>query len=309
MRLLVVLALVACGKGKTEEAKPAMDWARCEQQVRSLATVDSQAGTIEALIGACPVCGDWKPILDWNTPRTEGGPSREAIDKTMGDCNAWCEPKAREFFMGALDNVRGQSSRAPWKQLADLCKDKVSAAPDARFASAPYFALDRIARAVAAHGGDAAPQLAGFFITLPPMSATGSGIEVPEVDKTVDVANDTPIVTVLGDQLYVSYLPQAHLTAKGVEVVKKDTAYPGNPVKAEELKTGVVVAAKGMPAQKLLALLAPAKGATLRLAVRAHTKLPGWQMIAMIATPMDLDVSVDDKSTVQDLANTLARPR
>ena len=40
---------------------------------------------------------------------------------------------------------------------------------------APYFALDRIGRAVAAHGGEPADLLAKFFIALPPVSMTGAG--------------------------------------------------------------------------------------------------------------------------------------
>jgi hypothetical protein len=320
MRALVLaLALVACGKKHETGAPPPpkrdaapieVDWARCEKQVQTLVDIDSQPGRVEALIDACPVCGDWKPVLEWNTLRTEGGPTRDAIADRMSACNAWCETKAKDFFIAALDDARGQGSRAPWKHLAEICKDKVSAVPDGRFESAPYFALDRIGRAVAAHGGPAADQLAKFSFVLPPVTPTGSGIEVSEWDgATEKIPDNVPLLTVLGDQLYVAPVPMAHATATGVQLLTTEN-YPGHVATPADISTAhpeiVVIAARGMPAKQLLAMLAKTgDGTTFHLAVRAKTKLVGWPAIAMI--PLDLHAAVDAKATVQDAVKILAK--
>jgi hypothetical protein len=173
--------------------------------------------------------------------------------------------------------------------------------------SAPYFALDRIARAVAAHGGPAADDLAQFWISLPPLSVTGSFIDVPDWDGETDgIPNNVRVVTVLADKLAVCDLPRAHLTASGVQLVGKGPLFPGDPTTAAELaKAGgmyAVIAPRGMPAKQLLALLAPMHGLTLHLVVHEKSKLDAWPMVAIIPAQLDLDAHVDDKTTVQDLA-------
>jgi hypothetical protein len=316
-RLALVLVLAACKKHDAQPTPPkrdaapvAVDWARCEQRIRTLAEVEGDGARVEALIDACEVCGDWKPILDWAKPQAEGGPSRSAIEQTMTRCDAWCDPNAKQRFMGTLDEARGVT-RAPWRYLGEVCKDKVSAVPDGRYLSAPYFALDRISRAVAAHGGPAADDLARFWFALPPLSVTGSGIDVPDWDgNPVAIANNMRVVTVLADKLTVCDLPRAHLAASGVQLVGKGPLYPGEPTTAAELAkaggTYAVIAPRGMPAKQLLAMLAPLRGQMPHLVVHERGKQAAWPMVAMIPSPLDLDAHVDDKATVQDLAATIA---
>ncbi len=291
---------------KRDAAAVTVDWARCDKTIASLADVDSDAGRIEALLDGCQVCGDWTPILTWSTPQSQGGPTRKAIEERMDACSAWCTGNAKLQFLGTLDNARGTSSRAPWRLLGDICKDKVSAVPDARFMSAPYFALDRIARAVAAHGGPAADQLAQFWISLPPLAVNGTAIEAPVSATAVDgVPNNVELVSVLGDQLYVGDLPRAHLTPRGVEIVDPGS-YPGKPIRAGELaqrKTAMALYAPAqMPAKQLAALLAPAKGVALELVVAQKTKLAGWPMIGVL--PIQLDFTKPGE-TVQALVDSM----
>ena len=311
--VLGVLVLDSCKSHDTPPTPPkrdaaavAVDWGKCEKTIASLVEIDSEAARIEALLDGCQVCGDWAPILAWSTPQSQGGPTHKAIEERMSACDAWCTGNAKLQFLGALDNARGTSSRAPWRALADECKDKVSAVPDARFMSAPYFALDRIARAVAAHGGPAAQQLATFWISLPPLATNGSAVAAPTAQTAADgVPNNVDVLTVLGDQLYVGPLPRAHLTARGVELVNPG-AYPGTPIRAADLakhdEAMALLVPAQMPVKQLAALLAPAKGVTLELAVALPTKLPGWPMIG--ALPITLDFTKPGE-TVQDLVGAI----
>jgi hypothetical protein len=308
--LAFALVAAACGK-HDEPAKskpppaPVMDWTRCEKQIATLAGIHGDTERVQALIAACPVCGDWTPVIDWAKPRSEGGPSVQAIADRMTACDAWCNTKAKDFFLASLDTARGTNQRSPWRYLADECKDKVSAVPDCRYESAPYFALDRIGRAVAAHGGTAADDLGRFYIALPPISMTGSAIDVPEVAIDGDeIADNEPILTVLGDQLYESHRERAHLTASGVQLVARE-GYPGQAVTAATFHADgpsvAVIAARGMRAKQLLALLPPMR--VVNLAVRARAKLSGWPMIETVQ--VDTSTPIDDKMTVQDLAATV----
>ncbi|MGE5183497.1 MAG: hypothetical protein ACM31C_15605 [Acidobacteriota bacterium] len=313
--LVLVLVLVSCKSHssapippKRDAAAVEVDWARCEKAIASLASIDSDAARIEALLDGCQVCGDWTPILQWSTPQSQGGPSHKAIEERMDTCNAWCTGTAKLQFLGTLDNARGTSSRAPWRVLGDLCKDKVSAVPDPRYMSAPYFALDRIARAVAAHGGPAADQLASFWFALPPLAVNGTAIEAPSWASEVDgVPNNVEVVSVLGDQLYLGRLPRAHLTARGVELVEPDS-YPGKPIRADELAKHdgplALYAPAQMPAKQLAARLAPAKGVALELVVALKTKLASWPMIGAYPAGLDL-TKATDSNTVQDLVSAI----
>jgi len=91
----------------------------------------------QALLDACRPCGDWTPLLTWNTLQIEGGPTRAAIERAMLACHAYCGAGARQRFLDTLDGARGQSTRQPWRLLGEACGPAVSAVPDARFMSAP----------------------------------------------------------------------------------------------------------------------------------------------------------------------------
>ncbi|MFN0247547.1 MAG: hypothetical protein ACKV2T_11725, partial [Kofleriaceae bacterium] len=111
---------------------PEGDWAVCKA---ALEKVPSAPPTkrLEMIIEACRPCGEWKPILDWQTLQEEGGPNRKVIEGAMAGCNAWCNPNAKIRFMGALDDARASKTRTPWRELAQQCKEDVSARPDGRF--------------------------------------------------------------------------------------------------------------------------------------------------------------------------------
>ena len=98
----------------------------------------------------------------------------------MAACKACCEPTAKMRFLGTSTTRAARSRGRRGAMLGDVCKEQVSAVPDARFMSAPYFALDRIARDVATRP-DGAPLLAAIEIPLPAVTVTGVGIDAAGV--------------------------------------------------------------------------------------------------------------------------------
>ncbi|HSD90563.1 MAG TPA: hypothetical protein VLB44_23720 [Kofleriaceae bacterium] len=327
---LVVLALAAC-KGKeppkhdeTGSAAPVpVDWKACDAALKSAASAPLDARP-QIVIDGCKVCGDWKPLLSWATRPEDGGPKRPDIDAAMQRCG-YCDGNAKQRFLGTLDNARGTESRAPWRQLGDICKDKVSAVPDGRFVSAPYYALDRIARQAAARGGETAHLLAALELPLPAMSVAGTGVVLPELDGGVSPKIGTLAITVLGDSVFVGRLPRAKLGAVGVTVDLGPDGYPGAQVKLADLgaalgvlvgkdqtTTVTLLAPHAMPAEKLVPIIAAASTvAPLYLAAAAHESPEGWQLPGAIPVALETGGSgaivVTAEMTVQNLASELAK--
>lgn len=306
--LALVLALAAC-KGKDappKETPPPVpphampepppapvpgDWAACKAALAAAPKLPPNR-QVSALIEGCKPCGDWTPLLAWNTPTEDGGPKRKAIEEAMIGCKAYCDPNAKQRFLGALDEARGKpTNRAPWRMLGEFCKEAVSSTTDARFASAPFFALDRIARDVAGKP-DGAPLLAALDLPLPAVSQTGQGLALPESGVTKP-ATPTSQLTITADDLRLGPLPHAKLGANGV-TVSAGEPYPGNPVKLAELSAALgklpppvlVFAPKGLPASRLAEVLAAAKPHTLYLALAMTSTLPGWTLYGM--SPVEL---------------------
>jgi hypothetical protein len=316
--LVIVLALAACKHhaGTDQAASNELDWDRC-----AAALAHPELGT-EAVLDGCKVCGDWRPVLMWKTPQAEGGPTKMAIANAMDRCNAWCEPTAKTKFLSPLDDARGTDKRVPWKQLADMCKAAVSAGTDSRYASAPYFALDRIARAAAAHGGPAAAALDKLVLPLPAASVSGWGVDLPELKAPTRPAPRIHI-TLLGTQLYVGMLPRAHLGKDGVAVDYGGTPYPGKLTAPSDLAAAIaalvttapsdppgalpevtVLAPRGMAAASLQPVVDALRGkAVLDLAVGTEP-LPDWTIPYVLAHPIQ---EVGGAATIQDLAAALAR--
>lgn len=311
------------GSGSAGSAAPvAVDWGACDAALKKAASAPLLARP-QIVIDGCHVCGDWTPILRWNTPHEQGGPTRTDIEAAMLGCNAWCNADAKQRFLGTLDKARGTSSRTPWRQLAEVCRDKVSAVPDQRFASGPYFALDRIARAAAAHGGETATLAAAVELPLPAVSVVGTGMALPMLTAGEATEASTLAVTVLGGDVFVGHLPRAHLGATGVTVDMGPDAYPGAKVSVEELRAALdalggddrgrritLLAPLATPAQSLVPIIAAAAAAApVYLAVTARDAPEGWEL------PAALDVSVDTQdptfkltgeTSVQQLADQLA---
>ena len=294
---------------KRDAAPVAVDWARCELALHQVPALAPDA-RLAALLDGCQVCGDWAPLVAWNTPQDHGGPTREQIDARMETCDGYCTGDARQKFLGTLDEARGTTSRAPWRWLGEVCKAEVSALPDTRYMSAPYFALDRIARAVAARGAQDAALLAAIELPLPALSVSGGGVELPQVNAPVD-APPRVHVTVLGDGPHVGKLPVAHLGASGVTVDSGGAPYPGPAVAPGDVARAIaaldpsphpevaVLAPRGMPVARLQAALAKPGDAVFHLAVAAPSALPGWPLPAVLRTPLDLHAG---SGTVEDLA-------
>lgn len=265
------------------------DWTvACDAALAKLPTTPAPRRA-QALIDACKPCGDWTPLLAWSTAPEDGGPTRASIEQAMAGCNGYCDANGKQRFLGNLDTARGVSARTPWRMLGEVCKEKVSAVPDARYMSAPYFALDRIARAVAARP-ESAKLLAGVVVPLPPLSVSGNGVELPDapvVKPTVAPAQ----VTVL-DATYVSRMPLATLTAEGV-ALPAESGYPGvaagKNLGAALDKLGdpvLVLAPKASPAARLPAVIAAAGTHTLLLGAKASGGPTGWQMLGAVPVPL-----------------------
>lgn len=337
MKMAVVLVLLAACKGKHDEPPKAAAGSNTPAPAPIAWTVDAACGKAiekaaaapldarpQILIDGCHVCTpDWAPIVRWNTRPQDGGPPRTAIEKAMLDCHAYCDPNAKQRFLGALDAARGTDMRTPWRELATVCNDQVSAQPDARFMGGAYFALDRIARAVGVVGGSSATALAGIELPLPAVSSSGVGPVLP------DFAGATPStspygITVLGDKVFVGELPRAHLGKTGVKVAFVDAGYPGS--EAEPARLGealrymvgddkdpsfTLLAPYAMPAQDLVPIVKTAVAvAPVYLAANAVDVPEGWSLPANIPVPLSAtgdSLVVTPEMTVQQLAGALAQ--
>jgi len=320
----VLLALVACKGGDKDKASPAkgamtVDIPTCGRALdKANAAPLDQRPTL--ILGGCRVCGDdWKVVLDWNLEPANGGPRADRLQKTLESCNAFCTGDAKMKFMAGVDKARGQPNDTPWRHLADTCNETVDAASDHRFMSAPYFALDRIARAVGREPG-MQMELGRVELPLPALSIAGTGVVLPEADAPAS-SYGRAAITVLGDQIYVGKLPRAHLGPGGVTVDLGEPAYPGTEVKlpdlAAALKSVVVgdhdgitlLAPHAMPAEKLVPIVAAAAGvAKLYLGTASKESPPGWQLPESL--PYELQVAGDGiqvtaEMTVQILANEI----
>ncbi len=339
--LLACVALVGACKGKghpgtgSGSAKPSgqpaisdaplappVDWKACNAALRKASTEPLDVRPAMVIEG-CEVCGDWTPLLQWNRPQTEKGPTRHQIENAMAVCG-YCNANAKQRFLGTLDDARGTNARTPWRFLGEQCRAEVSAIPDTRFMSAPFYALDRIARAATAHGGESANLMAAIELPLPAVSLTGVGLALPDVDDGVSPTAGPLAITVMGDGLHVAKLPRARLGASGVAVELGN--YPGDLVKQADLAgalgklatgdataTIAILSPVATPAQQLLPVIeAAAKIAPVYLAVNAHAAPEGWDLTATI--PIELQVgtsgdtlAIDGEMSTQQLASELAR--
>jgi hypothetical protein len=340
--IIAVLALAACGGGKKKHEPKAtgsagsagsattepsdIDWTSCNAALRQAATapLDNRP---QLVIDGCKVCGDWTPLLKWQTTEAGGGPSRQQIMTAMDRCHAYCNAQARQQFLGTLDDARGTNGRTPWHHLGTLCKAEVSALPDDRFESPPLFALDRIARAAAKHGGDSANLALAVEFPLPAVSLTGSGITIPDVDTEVNPTAGPIAITITGGAMYLAKLPRAHMTATGLAVDLG--GYPGDVVKPENLADALakladpnggivaisILAPTATPAEQLVPIIAAAaKAAPVYLAANAANTPEGWDLPGNIPVALEIAAKpgkdtykITHELTVQNLATELAQ--
>jgi hypothetical protein len=298
----LLLVLVACKESPppppptpTPIAAPdaaviATDWDRCKAALAGAPKLPAPRRA-SALIEACTPCGDWTPLLDWQKLRADGGPTRDAIEAAMLACKAYCDPNAKQRFLGTLDGARGKHTRGPWRWLGEMCKAEVSALPDARYVTAPYFALDRIARAVAAKP-DLAPLLDAIEIPLPAVSVTGAGIELLESPGVAPEPGGAAL-TVSDRSVQLAVMPRARLGAQGVTVLGNHEQYPGLEVPhatafAERLeKLGAsdpiaLFAPPALPARRLLDALALTGKHEVRFAAQIRGAPTGWELTGTV---------------------------
>lgn len=311
---LIALCVAAACKGSAKMVNVTFNMHACEKAIEQAATapIDERP---KLLLDGCLMCGDWTPILTWNVDPASGGPRSEKIEEALVHCDAFCTGDAKMKFMAGVDKARGQSVNTPWRQLADACKDKVNAGPDTRFMSAPFFALDRVARKLAAFPDhDLTPRLAAVELPLPPLTVSGAGVALPETDGVSAKTGDVQ-VTVLADQIYVGTLPRAKLTAAGVEVELGKAGYPGELVTLDALagklagaKSITLLAPQAMKADKLVDIIAAASAvAPVYLAGAAPEAPTGWQLPGDIPVALAAgnDLVVTPEMTVQNLAREL----
>jgi hypothetical protein len=336
MRALWLIALLVACKGKGDKDKPVITvkktviylvTSECERAIEAAGTAPLDARP-RLLLDNCPVCerNDWKPLLSWNAEPEAGGPKREQIEKIMVDCDAFCTGDSKLKFMSAVDKVRGKGVDTPWRGLANACKTKVNGAPDDRFMSAPFFALDRIARGVmSAPGGgpDSSPlvtKLGAVELPLPAATISGAGVVLPDADGAT-APSGTLAITVLGDSIHVGRLPRGKLTHAGIAVDFGKEGYPGDAVPLDQLAAKltalvgsdkaplVLLAPSAMPAAKLVDIIAAAAPiAPVNLSAAAPESPEGWQLPGAIPIALEAgkDLAVTNEMKVQDLARDLA---
>jgi hypothetical protein len=329
--LLAVLLLAGACKdksvSKTETKAVEVDWKACDAALAKAAAAPLHARPT-ILIEGCRVCGDPTPIIRWNTPHPEGGPTRAEIEAAMLRCTAYCNADAKQKFLGTLDQARATSSRAPWRQLGEICKDKVSAVPDQRFSSGPLLVLDRIARAAAAHGGQSATLATAFDLPLPALTLVGTGVQLPDLDTGVTPTAGEIQITVLAGDVHVGRMPRAKLGPSGVSVELGTDGYPGKAVPLADLasvlealvgdnktQTITLLAPHATPAQTLVPVIAAAATvAPVYLAANAHEAPEGWDLPGAIPVALEAGsasasapISVTGEMTVQQLAAELGK--
>lgn len=267
------------------------DWAVCKAALEKAASAPPTR-RVETILDACHPCGDWKPLLDWQTLPEDHGPNRKDIGALMEGCKAWCNPSAKVRFMGALDDARAKKTRTPWRELAQQCGEDVSARPDGRFMNAPYFALDRIAR-WAGEQPDGAKVLEPIVIPLPAVTQSGVGVTLPET--AITRPDILPVqITVTPAGITVGAMPVAKLAANGV--LPQGEPYPGKLVTGKTLYTeakkygdqAAIFAHPVLPAEKLYDAVAWA-GMPAYLAVMSSLGPAGWEQHGI--SPVKLTVS------------------
>jgi hypothetical protein len=281
-------------------APPPSDWTvQCAQILAGVPRVPATRRAMQVIDG-CRPCGDWTPLLKW----ADQAISRAAVDAAMTGCKAFCSGAAKQKWNDSLDDARGTKQRTPWRHLGEICKAEVSAVPDSRFMSAPYFALDRIARAAAADP-KLAPLLAAIELPLPPVTITGSGLELPESPATMPDAGVWAI-TVTVSEVRIGKLPRAKLGADGVTVIQGDDPYPGALVPPAKLAAAIdkldgaavaVIAPTKMPAKRLLDVIAARGKHDLRLAVAASGAPQSWTLAGLVPVTM-VAARKGDKTTL-----------
>ena len=307
MRTILLALLLACQSKPAKQAPPPppadasieVDWAGCEAALQQAPSLGATR-RVQFLLDACQPCGDWTPLLHWSTLPGEGGPARLAIEAKMLACG-YCSSDAKQKFLGTLDGARGTDSFAPWRALGEVCGDQVSAVPDARFMSAPYYALDRIARAAGARPSSA-KLLAAIELPLPAVSMTGSGYELPTAAVTTPAAGPAQI-TVTSSELRLGGLPHAQLTPHGL-VIAND--YPGVLVEPAALASALaaatgplaVIAPRGLSAKRLAELVGLAGGHELRLAVVGPGSPEGWVVPGTIPIALRAYVALSKPRTL-----------
>lgn len=310
-----------------------VDWKACDGALAKAAAAPLHARP-KILIDGCRVCGDPTPILNWNKPHTERGPSRADIEAAMLRCTAYCTTDAKQRFLGTLDKARGTSSRTPWRQLGEICKDKVSALPDQRFSSGPLLLLDRIARQAAARGGQTATLATAIDLPLPPVTLVGTGIELPAlslvaIGKPVPELATAPKagglqITMLGDELYVGRMPRGSLGATGVTVDLGTDGYPGKLVALADLGAALATLAAGdnsqivtvlvphvVGAQKVIPVIKAASAVLpVYLAVTSNDAPEGWDLVRPLPVSLEvggtMPIQLTAETSVQTLASALA---
>ncbi|MBA2544591.1 MAG: hypothetical protein H0V17_33420 [Deltaproteobacteria bacterium] len=248
MRRWILVALaVACSGKKTEQPASAgpdggaggfvhppidskivdvapADWVACKAALEAAPKTPAMR-RVQSLLGACKPCGDWKPLLEWTKEQPDGGPTRTQIEDAMIACKAYCNGDAKQRFLGTLDKFRGKETRGPWRFLGDICKEAVSAVPDNRYASAPWFALDRIARA-AGERADLLPLLDAVEFPLPVISISGYGYELAKSPVTAPDAGPLAM-TVTQLEMRIAVVPRGKLSKDGVVTLTRGELYPG----------------------------------------------------------------------------------
>lgn len=267
------------------------DWTVACAKALQAAAKQTPVRRLGLVIAHCQPCGEWQPLLDWNKPASDGGPTTAAIEDAMLRCDAYCSADAKQRFTGTLDAARGKAANKPWRILAESCGAAASARPDPRFASAPYFALDRIARATAGVP-TLAPLARAFELPLPPLSSTGAGFELPEAA----VMKPDPgrfHVTVTQNEVHVGELPRARLGPAGIAVEHGAVPYPGARVTDTMLAAALkklapgddaitLIAPAGMPATRVVDAIVASGGRGLVLAVAASGGPPGWTLPGIV---------------------------
>ena len=153
--------------------------------------------------------------------RQDGGPTRVADRAGDGRLPRVVRCRTRSSGSSAHSTPpAARETRTPWRKLARDVQAVSATSRRAGSSAVRYFALDRIARAL---GAKADPRR----LPLPPVSPSGVGPVLADVDAVTAGGRRRSQITVLGDKVFVGRMPRAqHRAAARSRSTLARTAIP-----------------------------------------------------------------------------------
>jgi len=321
-----VVIAVACGDTKTTSSSPRTGdvpstnaWvAPCVEAIDRARAAPPHA-RVAAILSSCRPCGvAWTALA---APSVVPGDVLEIVDA----CGGACSPQARTHLSEALHDLATEGApNRPWRQLAHDCPAAAGVdAATARYASATWYALAKIAAGLGAQRASAAP----VQLPVPVRSAIGTAPNIP-LARAADARRPRWQLTITSAEVRLGAMPTAELAPGRLSIVDAGEPYPGEAVALDavgarldaltatlppgpgDLDGVLVIAPRRLPATRVLEVVRALGDRRAYLAVALATPDAGWaDLPRAAAAPLAAAAAVTAATTAQDLADRLASPQ